>query len=234
MTKQSIQLRAGTQAGNETDQAAQAEGRHLILDAAARLFREQGYSATSLREIAGECGMKAGSLYYHFESKDEIVGEVLRIGVERVAEEVRRAVMSLPPDADSGLILYTAVHAHLWAFLELQDYTSANVRIFSQVPRAVREKHIPTRDAYERYWQKLLQRCAKDGEFDPGRNLRLARLFLFNALNGSLEWYQSGIASVETLARELTDIFLDGLRGASARAAKTTRKTTAKKAGAHK
>lgn len=236
MNRLTAQTRTG-RAGSITElavQVVQAEGRQLILDAAARLFREQGYAATSLREIAGECGMKAGSLYYHFESKDEIVSEVLRLGVERVAEEVRRAVMSLPPDADTDLVMYTAIHAHLWAFLELQDYTSANVRIFGQVPQAIRDKHIPTRDAYERYWHKLLQRCAKEGNFEASRDLRLSRLFLINALNGSLEWYRSGTASIEMLARELTDNFLYGLKGSAERSAKSTRRSPNRKVGAKK
>jgi len=189
-----------------------SEGRQLILDTAARLFREEGYAATSLRDIAGECGMKAASLYYHFASKDEIISEVLRIGVERVAEEVRRAVMSLRPDADVRTLLYTAIRAHYAGLLELHDYTSANVRIFGQVPPSVRTLHIATRDSYERYWTQLLQRCARIGGFEPRRNLRLTRLFLINALNGSLEWYQPKVASIESLAQELTDLFLDGLR----------------------
>jgi len=188
-----------------------AEGRALILDTAARLFRQDGYAATSLRDIATACGMKAGSLYYHFASKDEIIGEVLRIGVERVADHVRRSVMALPADADARTLLHTAVRAHLSALLELHDYTSANVRIFGQVPGPVREAHIATRDAYERFWSGLLKRCAKAGDWNPRRKLGLTRLFLINALNGSLEWFTDGRSSVEQLAHELTELVLDGL-----------------------
>jgi len=186
-------------------------GRRRILDNAARLFREHGYAATSLRDIADSTGMKAASLYYHFESKDEIVGEVLRIGVERVGAEVRRAVMALPTDSDARTLLHTAVRAHLSALLELHDYTSANVRIIGQVPAAVREAHIATRDAYERFWTGLLKRCAKLGGFDPRRDLKLARLLMISALNGSLEWFHAGPVSIEKLAHELTEMFLDGL-----------------------
>jgi AcrR family transcriptional regulator len=175
------------------------------------LFREQGYAATSLRDIADATGMKAASLYYHFESKDAIVGEVLRIGVERVDAEVRRAVMALPADADARTLLHTAVRAHLFALLALHDYTSANVRIIGQVPATVRAAHIATRDAYERFWTGLLKRCAKLGAFDPRRNLKLARLFMISALNGTLEWFHAGLVSVEKLAHELTELFLDGL-----------------------
>jgi len=191
--------------------AQQPVTRRLILDTAARLFRADGYAATSLRDIADACGMRAGSLYYHFASKDAIVGEVLRIGVERVAEVVREAVQVLPADADARTLLHTAVRAHLSALLELQDYTSANVRIVGQVPAEVREAHIATRDAYERFWSQLLKRCAKDGAFDARRNLKLTRLFLIGALNGSLEWFRGGPVGVDKLAHELSELFLDGL-----------------------
>lgn len=187
------------------------DGRELILDTAARLFRQDGYAATSLRDIAAECGMRAGSLYYHFASKDEIVGEVLRIGVERVSAEVQRAVAALPADADARTLLHTAVRAHLSALLELHDYTSANVRIFGQVPAAIREAHIATRDAYERFWTGLLKRCARSDGWTPRRDLRLVRMFVISALNGSLEWFGDGGASVRQLANELTELVLDGL-----------------------
>lgn len=190
---------------------ARREGRDLILDTAARLFRAQGYAATSLRTIAAACGMQAASLYHHFGSKDEIVGEVLRIGVERVADEVRAAVAVLPADADARTLLHTAVRAHLSTLLELHDYTSANVRIFGQVPESVREAHIGTRDAYERFWATLFRRCAQQGDFSPDRDLKVVRLFLINALNGSLEWFDRSHASVDRLAFELTELFLDGL-----------------------
>ena len=49
---------------------------------------------------------------------------------------------ALPADADARTLLHTAVRAHLSALLELHDYTSANVRIFAQVPAPIREAHI--------------------------------------------------------------------------------------------
>ena len=75
------------------------DGRELVLDTAAKLFRVEGYASTSLRDIAAEAGMRAASLYHHFESKDAIVSEVLRIGVERVFEHVKQAIDELPPNA---------------------------------------------------------------------------------------------------------------------------------------
>jgi len=47
--------------------------RGQILDAAARMLRRQGYGNTTLRKIAEVAGIQAGSIYYHFASKDEIM-----------------------------------------------------------------------------------------------------------------------------------------------------------------
>lgn len=214
--------RASAPAGSPPSSHAAAEpaehdSRRLILDTAARLFRDEGYAAISLRDIAGECGMKAGSLYYHFASKDAIVAEVLRIGVRKTFDHVQQALATLPAGADAAQRLRTAVRAHLQAMLELHDYTSANVRIFGQVPVAVREAHLGLRDEYEQFWAGLLERCAHDGALDPARNLRLARFFLIGAMNASLDWFQGDQAPIETVADELATIFLHGLMAAPAR-----------------
>jgi TetR/AcrR family transcriptional regulator, cholesterol catabolism regulator len=72
--------------------------RQHILDVAAKLFRATGYTKTSLRDIGERAGMKAGSLYYHFAWKEELVAEVLRTGVKRVHRAVVSAIDALDPD----------------------------------------------------------------------------------------------------------------------------------------
>ena len=195
-----------------SDRGASGSRRH-ILDTAARLFRADGYSAVSLRDIAAACGMKAGSLYYHFSSKDEIVAEVLRLGVKHVYDAVRAAVDALPPGTSATGIVGIAIETHLRVFLELQDYTSANVRIFGQVPEAVRRAHIPLRDEYEAWWAWRLRRTLREVGAGRRRDLVLTRFFLFGAMNSTLEWYRPGKKSIQRVGAELTAMLLDGLRG---------------------
>lgn len=183
-----------------------------MLDTAARLFRADGYAATSMRDIAAARGIQAGSLYHHFASKDEIVAEVLRLGVQSVFDHVRAAVGALPPDAGAAALLGTAVRAHLQAMHELHDYTSANVRIFGQVPDAVRAGHAGLRDRYERWWAALLRRCAAADGLDARRDLRLVRFFLIGAMNATMEWYDPRRSSLDAVADELTTLVLDGWR----------------------
>ena len=78
-----------------TQQTKSDRTRQRILDAAAVCFSESGYSGVTLRDIADRANMKAGSLYYHFHSKENLVEEVLCVGVFNAFESTRRAVEAL-------------------------------------------------------------------------------------------------------------------------------------------
>lgn len=191
--------------------SAGAMSRQAILDTAARLFRQEGYAATSLRAIADACDMKAGSLYYHFDSKDQIVSEVLDIGVQRVFDAVRSAVEALPPDAALRDTLQSAIQAHLSALLHAHDFTSANIRIFGQVPADVRASHKSLRRSYEQYWQDLLRDLQRRGEIRSGTDLQRTVFFLFGAMNWTTEWYDQKKSGLSAMAGELADLVSNGL-----------------------
>jgi AcrR family transcriptional regulator len=188
-----------------------AVSRQAILDTAARLFRQEGYAATSLRAIADACNMKAGSLYYHFESKDQIVSEVLDIGVQHVFDEVRAAVDALPPKSSLTATLQCAIEAHLRALLHAHDFTSANIRIFGQVPSTVRASHISLRRSYEQYWQDLLTALQQRAEIRPDADLQRTVFFLFGAMNWTTEWYDEKKSALSAMAGELTGLVVNGL-----------------------
>lgn len=192
--------------------SAGAVSRQVILDTAARLFRQQGYAATSLRAIADACNMKAGSLYYHFESKDQIVSEVLDLGVQRVFDAVRIAVEALPPTAGLTATLHCAIEAHLRALLHAHDFTSANIRIFGQVPAAVRASHKGLRKRYEQYWRSLLAHLQQRGEIRAESQLQRTVFFLFGAMNWSTEWYDKKKSALTVVAGELADLAANGLQ----------------------
>jgi AcrR family transcriptional regulator len=55
---------------------------------AAQLFRERGYDATSVSDVARALGMTKAGLYHHFESKEALLFEIMMYGLERVRDEV--------------------------------------------------------------------------------------------------------------------------------------------------
>ena len=74
--------------------------RERILDAALQCFAEQGYSRTSLRQLAAHVGIRAPSLYNHFANKREIMQALLeRSGPGRMAQIIEQLPADLPPTA---------------------------------------------------------------------------------------------------------------------------------------
>ncbi len=67
-----------------------ADTRDRILTTAARLFTEQGYDATSLREISDELGVTKAALYYHFPSKEDILSALVRPFIDLIDQLVAR------------------------------------------------------------------------------------------------------------------------------------------------
>ncbi len=203
-----------------TDEApSRPDSRRLVLDQAARLFRERGFAETSLRDIAGACGMKTASLYYHFPSKEDIVAEVLNTGIANVAAEVAHRIAALGPDAPPAERLRAGISGHLHALLELDDFTGANIRIFGHVPPRVRAATMAQREQYEQMWRDLLADAAARGAIRPGTDLRLLRLLLLGAMNWTVEWHKprrTEADSVEAIARSLADLALHGAFEAAA------------------
>jgi AcrR family transcriptional regulator len=189
-----------------------AHSQQRVLDAAAKIFRDYGYAGTTMRAIAEEADLQAGSIYYHYKSKDDLIGAVLDIGITAVTDSVRQAMASLPDDADGFTRIETAVRAHLTAIIEFGDYTLATRRVFGQVPEAIRAKNLKLRDSYAAMWQQILEVAQRNGELRNDASLTLARLFILGALNWTVEWYKPGGRSIDQVAHEFAGLITSGLR----------------------
>ena len=185
-------------------------GRARILDEAAALFLQQGYDATSLRHIADAVGMKAGSIYYHFASKDELLTEILRRGIavmDTAFDEAERSTTRRSP-----IVRVEAhVRAHLAALFENGPYTAAHVMTFRTAPDAVRAEIVPVRDAYEARWTEMLRRLQADGKIPPNVDVNVARLILFGAMNSSVDWFDTTRGSLDKFATAITHQFWNGV-----------------------
>ncbi|MCE2509826.1 MAG: TetR family transcriptional regulator [Alphaproteobacteria bacterium] len=185
--------------------------RREILDAAAGLFRMKGYYATTLRDIAAAVGMKAGSVYYHFDSKEQILEEVLDIGIRSAFEAVRKSIEALPETATWRERFRVALNAHFASLFQLGDYLSANLRVFGQAPPHIYEQHIRIRREYDDYWRNMYEKAQAAGEIRSDVNLSALRLLVFGAMNWAIEWYKPGKKTVDSLADEYTRILFDGV-----------------------
>ncbi|MFP5332698.1 MAG: TetR/AcrR family transcriptional regulator [Acidimicrobiia bacterium] len=185
-------------------------GRERITDAAADLFLQQGYAQTTLRDIAAAVGIKAGSIYYHFDSKEAILLDVLQQGIAVMEDAFRRAAEQTD-GADASERIEAHVHGHLSALFEHGPYTTNHVSAFHIAPESVRVQVIPDRDRYEQMWAGLLEELQAGGDIAADIPLGLARLSLFGAMNFAVEWFDPSRGNLDDLAGVIARQFWTGV-----------------------
>ena len=176
--------------------------RRVLLDAAAGLFCGKGYHATSMRDIAKVAGMLPGSMYYHFDSKDELLLEVYREGVRLIAAHVDAAVGKASEPWER---LEAACRAHLEMLFDRSAYAQVIVRVLPQELHAVSGALVAARDEYEQRFIALIDELG----INDRRIKRHFRHMLLGAMNWAPVWYREGGESPRAIARE----FIALLRG---------------------
>src|SRR3954453_5147951 len=160
--------------------------RQAIEDVASDLFRERGYAATSVRDIARALDIQGPSLYAHVASKEDVLWAI----VDRVAcrfEEAARVasdVDAAPPDRFAGL-----VRGHVGVVVSDVGQASVFVHEWPHLSGPRRQAVFLRRDAYEALFRDVIRDGIADGSFvmtDPS----LAATFVLTALNGITGWYR--------------------------------------------
>jgi AcrR family transcriptional regulator len=197
------------QSANRTRKSEQT--RQRLLDAAAKVFRDKGYAGARLSDIAALADMHTPGVYYYFPSKEDLVEEVLRVGVARACAYVEERVAAVPEGSPALDRLRAAIEGHVIMVLEIGDYTSANIRIFGQVPGDIRLRHLADQRAYGDVWRRLLEDARAAGELRADLDLSVIRMLILGALNWSAEWYRPGSQSAAEVAREATAMICEGV-----------------------
>ena len=186
--------------------------RTRILDAAAEVLSRKGYAAATLTEIASVAKMQAGSLYYHFDSKDAIVEEVLAVGLEHAREAIRAALKAAGDEA-SGRDRFTAATAAYIAAITLDsDFTKANIRCFEESPESTRENlAVPLRE-FANGWVRLIEGGQHDKSLRDDVEARVIARMAISAMNSVVGWWRpEGELSINDVAKMFSSAIVDGL-----------------------
>lgn len=181
--------------------------RQALLLAAARLFREQGFDATSTRDIARAVGMRSGSPFYHFKSKDALLFAVMEEGMRRAKARqasALQAAAAMPP----LLQIRCLNRAHLETLLGPgSDFVL--VLLYERRGLSARQRaalaDLQTR--YEAAWMPVLEALHANGCLRAP--VKLSRLLLLGALNWSVQWFdEKKAASLDDLTDAAMALFL--------------------------
>jgi AcrR family transcriptional regulator len=186
--------------------------RSRILDSAAFVFHQKGYALTRLSDIANHARLRPGSIYYHFDSREAIVAEVLRIANERTARAVQGRIDRLPANSDVEARIAAAIEGQFAIVLSGDHYASAHMRIFDQTPTTVREHYLRVLDANAQVWRDLFEEARDQGIIRPDLDLSVVRLLLLGMINWAIEWYKPDRLGVEDVTRHAILLFMEGVR----------------------
>jgi TetR/AcrR family transcriptional regulator, cholesterol catabolism regulator len=180
-----------------------------IVSAAAKVFRTKGYHAATVRDIAEEVGILKGSLYHHFQSKEELLYLVVR---EPIAQMYRTMADIAASNGTAAEKLTRAISAHLEAFDRHYPHLFVYLREREAVKRRFREMIGFSPKEYERCWQQILSEGVKRGEFRADLDIQVAAYGLLGMLNWLYKWYDpKGRLSVHEVTEQFASLALGGL-----------------------
>ena len=182
--------------------------RRKLMDGAAKLFRTQGFAATSTRDIAAAAGMHSGSPFYHFESKSALLYAVMSEGMAMAAQSQQQALDALPAQATAREQLHTLIRHHFEILLgPRSSFIPVMLYEWRSLTPAQRKGIARIKDSYEAAWMPALDALAKQGalQAEPG----VARLFIFGALNWAVQWFSPKKGkSLDALTDEALALFI--------------------------
>jgi len=188
-----------------TDRRAQ------LVETAAEVFAQKGVGNTTMRDIADEAGILAGSLYHHFRSKDDLLEEVLRSALDELTvayEKVERseldAVSALEGLMLVGLRFVTEKEAV--TSIVQNDYTYLHdMAAFSFVDDITA--------VHRKIWRRVLERGVREEAFRADLDLDIAYRSMMAAIVAEVRWRRGRARkpTAEVLAEKHSMFYLHGL-----------------------
>lgn len=172
------------------------------------MFSERGYTGTTVRDIAGEVGIRGASMYAHVRGKEDLLWDLL----VAAADEFERRVVPVLESKDSPADrLRKAILAHVQVIAD--NVESATIYFHEwrflgpRRRRAIRDR----RDKYEALFRETIRAGVRDGSFRK-RDPKYSAILLLSSLNAIYTWYRpSGVLSPLELGEQYADLFINGL-----------------------
>ena len=159
----------------------------LVL-AAARLFREKGFDATSVRDIAHAVGMRSGSPFYHFANKHELLMAVMEEGLRLGLDRTHLALADTTLTATARFEKLVRTHYGILHDTG-SDFIPVMLYDWRALPAQYKRRIVELKDRYDAIWQHTLEELHTQGRLRT--DAKLARLMILGAINFSATWYRT-------------------------------------------
>lgn len=171
-----------------------------ILATAAKLFSEQGYDGTTIRDLAEALHVQSGSLYAHISSKDELLWRIVQEVDTIIVASVEGVPLDLPPEEQVKQL----VQSLLALVKEARPYSRVYLQEWKSLSAERKEQSRAARRVYLTRLQKAIEAGVAQGIFWV-EDARLAALFIITAINAIFQWFHpEGPLSLEEISEQYT------------------------------
>ncbi len=181
--------------------------RQAVLRTAAQLFNEKGYAASTLDEVAERLGVSKPTVYYYVDSKDAILLECVRAGLEMLQRAIREV------DARGGRAI-DKLDAAMRAYVDIvtQDFGMLVIRVGEEsLPPEARQKVRRMKAGLDMEFRELIRQGIDEGSIVPC-DPRLAAFTLAGALSWIGRWYRpDGGLDPKAIADHCIGVLMQGL-----------------------
>ncbi len=182
-----------------------------FLDAAAAVFAAKGYHGATTGDIAARLGIKQGSLYYYFRSKEEALEQVCLIGVQGFVQNIETIAASGRPFRDK---ISETVTAHIGALETKRDFVVVFLDQRQHLPHERRRDIAAQSRRYVEMIEEMLEAGVRSGEVRADLECRLAALSLVGLCNSVSIWHgREPSASISKVIETIIGVFIDGVHG---------------------
>lgn len=186
----------------------EAGRRAEILKVATRMFAQRGFHHTSLQDIAEALKIQKASLYYYFDSKEEILSAILQRGVEELLVDAEKAVQAVDDPREQ---LDRLLDAHVRNLERRLD----DIKVFLSERRSLtpaqERRYLEWRRRYEDLYVQVITEGQARGVFGEGRP-RVLAYGILGTYNWLIQWYRPrGELSVRQIHQDLSRLVLRGL-----------------------
>ncbi|MBL7161871.1 MAG: TetR family transcriptional regulator [Anaerolineales bacterium] len=179
-----------------------------ILEAAAQIFSQKGYHATSMQDIADAVDLKKASLYHHIAKKQDILLILLDRALDLVIQQVSEAIDG---QATAPEKLRLAMRTYISTLASNRNLAAVLLLEYRSLDPDQYTAHIARRDRFENLWRDMIKQGLDEGLVDCPDFVQAARATL-GVMNWTIMWYspQGSLSPIE-IADQYADLLLNGL-----------------------
>lgn len=188
--------------------ATKSNRRDELVQIAGKLFAENGFHVTTIRDVADAAGIQSGSLYHHFASKESMVEELLREYWEKLLDGYREVSTT---EVDPTRAAYGLIRRSVTLLDECQDALRIMLSDWSYLARSFPFMDESLQECQD-VWLAVLEKGMRDGAFDETLDARIVYRTIMASVSGTTRWFEPhGRLSADDLADQIAALFMRGV-----------------------